>query len=82
MEELCNVGTKLTTVDKDEWKKYVIPNVRGREFTVIMRMPDGTRERITLDSDTLLKVKNTVKNCVNIFLGVIRVHRRAWLLES
>lgn len=70
IDALVNDGEKLTTIDADEWKKHLSTtglisviiscfdlHISGDIITLLLRLPDGTKERVAMPSDTCLKVR-------------------------
>ncbi|MFH4982213.1 hypothetical protein AB6A40_008922 [Gnathostoma spinigerum] len=56
IDELVNGGSKLTFVDRDEWKKFVgSPDGKGTSVSIMVRFPDGTRSGIDVEDTTPLK---------------------------
>uniref|UniRef100_A0AC34FQD8 UBX domain-containing protein n=1 Tax=Panagrolaimus sp. ES5 TaxID=591445 RepID=A0AC34FQD8_9BILA len=56
IEELCNNGTKLTTVDREEWKNYIGPEEAGyQKIQIVFRLPNNEREKIEIPDTTQLR---------------------------
>uniref|UniRef100_A0A0N5AIZ4 UBX domain-containing protein n=1 Tax=Syphacia muris TaxID=451379 RepID=A0A0N5AIZ4_9BILA len=56
VDELLDKGNKLTTVDCDEWMKYLgAPDENSRQVSLLLRFPDGGRKRIEVADTTPLK---------------------------
>uniref|UniRef100_A0AC34F8X0 UBX domain-containing protein n=1 Tax=Panagrolaimus sp. ES5 TaxID=591445 RepID=A0AC34F8X0_9BILA len=56
IEELCNNGTTLTTVDREEWKNYIGPQEAGyQKIQIVFRFPNNEREKIEIPDTTQLR---------------------------
>ena len=56
IDELCTNGTKLTTVDSEDWRKFIGPgSSKTRQMQIAFRFPNGDRETIQIPATTPLK---------------------------
>uniref|UniRef100_A0A914YWF9 UBX domain-containing protein n=1 Tax=Panagrolaimus superbus TaxID=310955 RepID=A0A914YWF9_9BILA len=56
IDELCNNGTKLTTVDREEWKNFIGPEEVGyQKIQIVFRLPNNEREKIEIPDTTELR---------------------------
>jgi thioredoxin-related protein len=56
IDELCNNGTKLTTVDKEEWKNFIGLEENGcQKIQIVFRLPNNEREKIEIPDTTQLR---------------------------
>lgn len=61
IDGIIDSGSRLTTIDRDEWLKCVgEPDGHGCRLLLSLRLPDGNRQVVELEDTTTLKVK-TVK---------------------
>lgn len=57
IDSIIDSGSKLTTVDQDEWLKWVgTPDGRGCRLALLLRLPDGSRQLVEVEDTTTLKV--------------------------
>uniref|UniRef100_A0AC35G8R0 UBX domain-containing protein n=1 Tax=Panagrolaimus sp. PS1159 TaxID=55785 RepID=A0AC35G8R0_9BILA len=56
IDELCNNGTKLTTVDREEWKNFIGPeDIGSKKIQIIFKLPNSEREKIEIPDTTQLR---------------------------
>ncbi|OZC06081.1 UBX domain protein [Onchocerca flexuosa] len=56
IDGIIHSGSKLTTIDRDEWLKCVgDPDGRGCRLLLSLRLPDGNRQMIEVEDTTTLK---------------------------
>ncbi|KAE9555934.1 hypothetical protein FO519_000790 [Halicephalobus sp. NKZ332] len=56
IDELCTNGTKLTTVDSEDWRKFIGPgSSKTRQIQIAFRFPNSERETIQIPATTPLK---------------------------
>ncbi|VDM27958.1 unnamed protein product [Toxocara canis] len=59
--------SKATTVDRDEWRSYVgVPDGKGRQVSLVLRLPDGNRQTIEVEDTTPLRV------CLSLNIFAVR----------
>lgn len=57
IDSIIDSGSKLTTIDRDEWMKSVgEPDGRGCRILLSLRLPDGNRQTMEVEDTTTLKV--------------------------
>ena len=56
IDELCNNGTKLTTVDREDWRNYLGPEEKSsQKIQIVFRFPNNEREKIEIPDATPLR---------------------------
>ncbi|KAL3991021.1 Thioredoxin-like family protein [Acanthocheilonema viteae] len=56
IDGIIDSGSKLTTIDRDEWMKCVgEPDGRGSRLLLSLRLPDGNRQMVEVEDTTTLK---------------------------
>ncbi|KAK6114547.1 Thioredoxin-like family protein [Brugia pahangi] len=56
IDGIIDSGSKLTTIDRDEWMKCVgKPDGRGCRLVLSLRLPDGNRQMMEVEDTTTLK---------------------------
>lgn len=56
IDDLCTNGTKLTTVDPEEWRNYIGPSSSTtRNIQIIFRLPNNEKAKIELPATTSIK---------------------------
>lgn len=67
IDGIIDSGSKLTTIDRDEWMKCVgVPDGRGCRLLLSLRLPDGNRQMVEVEDTTTLKVKSVKFHEFNI----------------
>ncbi|VDK44644.1 unnamed protein product [Gongylonema pulchrum] len=56
IDSIVDSGSRLTTVDRDEWLKWTgAPDGRGSRIALLLRLPDGSRQFLEMEDTTTLK---------------------------